>query len=174
MSEPDVAKFLTELDYIEAERGEFNGHASMTMVLDEFDRVLLNLRDDKPEILYPNHWAILGGSAETGESPILAARRELAEEIGPAVEEFGDFEHFCSVIDRDGHRHLVSVFTTRTTLPSTEFTLTEGQEIKFFSFEELDKIRITPFVRQVLRAYHAQQKQHRGSSGRGVDTRDAG
>ncbi|GAA3992720.1 hypothetical protein GCM10022247_09860 [Allokutzneria multivorans] len=147
--------YLSEQDRIEVERGEFTGRASMTMVLDEDDRVLLNLRDDKPEILYPNHWAILGGAAEPGESPVVTARRELGEEIGSAVEEFGEFEHFCSVIDRGGHRHLVSVFITRTTMPSTEFTLTEGQELRFFAFEELDSITITPFVRQVLSAYRA-------------------
>ncbi|WP_143261493.1 NUDIX domain-containing protein [Allokutzneria sp. NRRL B-24872] len=157
MSELSTAGYLTELDRAEVERGEFAGRASMTMVLDGTGRVLLNLRDDKPEILYPNHWAILGGAAEPGESPVVTARRELAEEIGSAVEQFGEFEHFCSVIDRGGHRHLVSVFTTSTTLPSTAFTLAEGQELRFFSFDELDGIQITPFVRQVLSEYRAKR-----------------
>lgn len=146
-------KFLTEADHVEALRGEFDGRASMTAVLDGTDRVLLNLRDDKPEILYPNHWAILGGAAEPGEAPAVTARRELREEIGAAVDGFEPFEHFCTVIDRGGHRHLVSVFTVRTTAPITEFVLAEGRELRFFPFDELDALLITPFVRNVLAAY---------------------
>ena len=147
--------FLTPADRDAAERGEFNGRAAMTMVLGEAGRVLLNLRDDKPEILYPNHWAILGGAAEPGEEPVVTARRELREEIGPAVDGFGPFEHFCSVIDRAGRRHLVSVFTVRTTSPITDFTLTEGQDLRFFAFDELGGILVTPFVRRVLTAFRA-------------------
>ncbi|GGM89418.1 hypothetical protein GCM10011609_27870 [Lentzea pudingi] len=148
-------EFLTEVDREEAVRGEFNGHASMTMVLDASGRVLLNLRDDKPEILYPNHWAILGGAVEPDESPADAARRELHEEIGLVADHV---EHFCSVVDRGGHRHLVWVFVTNTELPVDEFTLTEGQDLRFFSFDELDELQITPFVRQVLNAYRVRHR----------------
>ncbi len=41
------------------------------------------LRDDKPNISYPNHWSFAGaGSMEDGEEPIEAAKRELFEETG--------------------------------------------------------------------------------------------
>ncbi|GAB4376073.1 MAG: NUDIX hydrolase [Elainellaceae cyanobacterium] len=51
------------------------------------DRVLLQLRDDNPEIIYPGHWAFFGGHLEPGETPEIAMQRELLEEIGyqPAV-----------------------------------------------------------------------------------------
>lgn len=124
----------------------------MTIVLDAAGRVLLNLRDDKPEILYPNHWAILGGEAELGESPQRAARRELREEVGLTAE---DLEYFCSIIDRDGHRQLVSVFSTHTRASATDLSLAEGQDLRFFSFDELDGLQITPFVRQVLSAFRS-------------------
>lgn len=44
-------------------------------------RILLQLRDDKPDLLYPNHWTTLGGMVEDGEDPEEAMRRELIEEI---------------------------------------------------------------------------------------------
>ncbi len=44
-------------------------------------RYLLQLRDAKPEILLPDHWALFGGSVEPGEAPDTALRRELAEEL---------------------------------------------------------------------------------------------
>ena len=44
-------------------------------------RYLMQLRDDKPGILLPAHWALFGGSVDPGESAAAAMRRELAEEL---------------------------------------------------------------------------------------------
>lgn len=43
---------------------------------------LLQLRDPRPDIIFPGHWAFFGGHLEPGESPDVAVRRELQEEIG--------------------------------------------------------------------------------------------
>jgi 8-oxo-dGTP pyrophosphatase MutT (NUDIX family) len=45
------------------------------------DRYLMQLRDAKPTILLPDHWACFGGDIETGESAAEALRRELVEEL---------------------------------------------------------------------------------------------
>jgi 8-oxo-dGTP pyrophosphatase MutT (NUDIX family) len=44
-------------------------------------RYLMQLRDAKPEILLPDHWALFGGSIEPGETAAGALRRELREEL---------------------------------------------------------------------------------------------
>jgi 8-oxo-dGTP pyrophosphatase MutT (NUDIX family) len=44
-------------------------------------RYLMQLRDPKPTILFPDHWALFGGSMDPGESPAEAMRRELIEEL---------------------------------------------------------------------------------------------
>ena len=44
-------------------------------------RYLMQLRDDKPTILLPNHWALFGGSIDPGEDAETAIRRELLEEL---------------------------------------------------------------------------------------------
>ena len=44
-------------------------------------RYLMQLRDPKPEILLPDHWALFGGSVDPGESAEAAIRRELKEEL---------------------------------------------------------------------------------------------
>jgi 8-oxo-dGTP pyrophosphatase MutT (NUDIX family) len=44
-------------------------------------RYLMQLRDDKPGILLPGHWALFGGSLDPGEDAAAAMRRELAEEL---------------------------------------------------------------------------------------------
>jgi 8-oxo-dGTP pyrophosphatase MutT (NUDIX family) len=45
-------------------------------------RYLLQLRDDKPTIHMPGHWALFGGSLEPGETPAGGLLRELEEELG--------------------------------------------------------------------------------------------
>ncbi|MGV3720271.1 MAG: NUDIX domain-containing protein, partial [Actinomycetota bacterium] len=51
------------------------------VILHREGRVLLQHRDDNPEIVWPGHWAIFGGHMEPGEAPEEAALRELEEEL---------------------------------------------------------------------------------------------
>ena len=44
-------------------------------------RYLMQLRDPKPAILLPDHWALFGGAIEPGEAAADALRRELREEL---------------------------------------------------------------------------------------------
>lgn len=46
------------------------------------DCVLTILRDDKPQIPYPNHWDLPGGGRENEETPFECLRREVFEELG--------------------------------------------------------------------------------------------
>jgi len=44
-------------------------------------RYLMQLRDDFPHLLVPDHWGVFGGRVEDGESPRRAIQRELFEEL---------------------------------------------------------------------------------------------
>jgi 8-oxo-dGTP pyrophosphatase MutT (NUDIX family) len=44
-------------------------------------RYLMQLRDNKPTIIIPDHWALFGGTIESGENAEAALRRELVEEL---------------------------------------------------------------------------------------------
>lgn len=44
-------------------------------------KIALQLRDCKPSIAHPDHWALFGGKIEPGEKPKQAAIREIAEEL---------------------------------------------------------------------------------------------
>ncbi|MGB2690682.1 MAG: NUDIX domain-containing protein, partial [Desulfobacterales bacterium] len=51
-------------------------------------QVLLLLRDDKPDIPYPNMWDIPGGHVDDGETPEQCIVREMKEEMDLNLEEF--------------------------------------------------------------------------------------
>lgn len=50
-------------------------------ILYQQNKFLLQLRDDIPGIIYPGHWGLFGGHLEPGETPDIAVKRELLEEI---------------------------------------------------------------------------------------------
>ncbi len=45
-------------------------------------KFLMQLRDNIPTILYPGLWGLFGGHIEAGETPEIAVKREIMEEIG--------------------------------------------------------------------------------------------
>src|SRR5258708_7310804 len=55
---------------------------SVVALLREDGYILLQLRDNKPEIVCPDQWALPGGGVEPNEDPEKAAERELLEETG--------------------------------------------------------------------------------------------
>lgn len=56
-------------------------HVAAVFVEDDDGRLVLQLRDDIPNISSPGHWSVWGGRVEEGESPIEAAAREVREEL---------------------------------------------------------------------------------------------
>lgn len=97
--------------------------------------VLLFLRDDKPDIPCPGMWALLGGFREPGETPLENVIREIKEEIGVVLDP-SQVEHHCT---RERHWGLLEhTFRTHLDLDLNEITLTEGQELRWFTKADID------------------------------------
>lgn len=125
----------------------FRDAAAAIIVLDD-GRYLMQLRDDKPGIFYPDHWGMFGGACELGEDMPTALRRELLEELGHVT---GKITHFTRMEFGfeilGGKRAIRNYFEVR--IPSSlvpDLTLGEGREMRAFSATEilLEK-RVVPY-----------------------------
>ena len=118
-------------------------------------QILLLLRDDIPTIGYPNHWTIVGGCIEEGEAPEEAAIREVEEEIDVRLAGVSPFRRYDIA---DGHRDKpvpYYVYWSGLDKELAELTLGEGQDMRFFSPEELSSLRIIPHEGEILREFLA-------------------
>ena len=101
--------------------------------------VLLLLRDNKSTITFPNHWTLVGGKVEDGETPERAAHRELAEETGLKASltfwKRYDRQHPLFIVDQ--HVYLGKVDALLESM-----VLGEGQALAFFEPAEVCRLRI--------------------------------
>ena len=116
--------------------------------------VLLLLRDNKSTIVYPNHWTLIGRKVEEGETPEMAAHRELAEETGLKAE-----LSFWKRYDRDHPLFIVDqhVYTGKVDSSSDSLLLGEGQAIQFFKPPETKYLKIGYGFKALLNEYFQRQ-----------------
>jgi 8-oxo-dGTP diphosphatase len=91
-------------------------------------KLLMQLRDNIPTILYPGIWGLFGGHIEAGETPEIAVVREIFEEITYGLP--SDFQKFGTYGDEIVHRH---VFHAPLTVPIKELNLQEGWDLGLFT-----------------------------------------
>ncbi|MGD1903239.1 MAG: NUDIX domain-containing protein [Geitlerinemataceae cyanobacterium] len=102
-------------------------------ILHRDDRFLMQLRDDKPGILYPGVWGFFGGHMEPGETPEVAVVRELEEELGYTAPKL---EMFDCHIDGGVKRHM---FWGPLTVEPEALDQTEGWDLGLVTEEEARK-----------------------------------
>jgi mutator protein MutT len=119
------------------------------ILLNRHGEVLLVLRDDKPEIPYPNTWALLGGYIEPGETPEQALRRELREEIGVELAGAQLFREYrwpeCTEF----------IFWHRLDIDPDATPLNEGQRLAYFRREQLAALDFASHYGAVLEDFFA-------------------
>lgn len=98
------------------------------------DKVLMQLRDNNPNIYEPNKWNLPGGKMEGSESSVEAIKREFVEETGYVLRDPKlvsklrmnydqlEFDWYIFSEDYDGKQ---------------EIGCFEGQQMKFLSKDEL-------------------------------------
>ncbi|MGD2179760.1 NUDIX hydrolase [Lusitaniella coriacea] len=109
-------------------------------------RLLLQLRDNNPDIYYPNYWGLFGGEIDPGETAECAIAREMEEEVRWQP---SDIE-FLFLWENDHPKCLVHLFAIPLVIPTSQLTLTEGQALKLFTLEESLQVPTVPIFRPTL------------------------
>jgi 8-oxo-dGTP pyrophosphatase MutT (NUDIX family) len=119
-------------------------------------RYVMQLRDDIPQIWYPNHWGCFGGAVNPGEDPDAALRRELQEELEFDVREASVFTRFEFDLGPAGGR-LYRIYY-RVAMTQAEFArvvLHEGADVQALPADKLlNELRVTPYDAFALFLHH--------------------
>jgi 8-oxo-dGTP diphosphatase len=116
--------------------------------LNSNNEVLLLLRDDNSEILYPNMWDIPGGNVENDENPEETVKREMIEEMGLSnLGEISLFKIFTSENLTD------YIFWKRLDINPAEIDLKEGQKIEYFNIDRIRKTKLAFNYNKVLEEF---------------------
>ncbi|MCC3405806.1 MAG: NUDIX domain-containing protein [Microcoleus sp. PH2017_10_PVI_O_A] len=109
-------------------------------------RLLLQLRDNIPEIIAPDRWGLFGGSVEAGETPVEAMKREIAEELCWMPPE----PKYLLTWEVPDRACTIYIFGIPLTVGTSQLTLTEGQAFQLFTFEELTQLPLVPKIPRML------------------------
>lgn len=130
--------------------------------------ILLQLRDDRPDVAAPNCWSTIGGHIEPGESPTEAAIRELEEETGrrpDAVLSAGYHDHPSGRIP--GITIRSHLFATPARWSLDDLILGEGQRLDWFTPAEVPHLALAPALAPAIRRFLASDL-HRSLAGKAL------
>ncbi|MEH2294073.1 NUDIX hydrolase [Nostoc sp.] len=100
-------------------------------ILYQKNKFLMQLRDNIPGILYPGYWALFGGHIEPGETPEVAVKREILEEIGYILPPFVEFGYY------PGERVVRHVFHAPLLMELNQLVLNEGWDMGLLTPEDI-------------------------------------
>ena len=100
-------------------------------ILNREDRFLMQLRDDIPGIVYPGVWGLFGGHIEPEETPEIAVKREIIEEIGYEISEVSAFGLYTA---QNVIRH---VFYAPLNVDISQLVLNEGWDMGLLTPEQI-------------------------------------
>ena len=126
--------------------------AAKAIITDHQGRYLFQLRDDISTITFPGYWGLFGGALESLETPILAIKRELYEELSYRPDSIKYFFLYTysldmvNIIDRE-----ITVFTCSIKKAEVDkLELKEGRCFSFFTTQELKNRKVVPLDLSVV------------------------
>jgi 8-oxo-dGTP diphosphatase len=127
---------------------------SMVLLFDRRSRLLVYLRDDKPDIPFPNHWDFFGGHLEEGETPEHALVREVKEELGLELADW-DFFRTYTCTEGDAYPNVKHIFWAKIDKNPPELTLYEGQMLRSITHDERESVRFANILGVILEDFIA-------------------
>ena len=126
------------------------------LLFDKDDKLIIYLRDDKPEISFPNHWDLFGGIMEEGESPEQCLLREAQEELSITISDYKFWKTFDD--PNNGKPNRKYVFVANINLPVTDLKSEVGQQLTSIHLSERNKYRFANILGEVIEDYSKLQK----------------
>jgi len=113
---------------------------------------LLYLRDNKPTIPFPDHWDLIGGHVEEGETPEQALVREVKEELDIDLKEYTFYRKY-ECLTGDAYENIKYIYTGRINIPIEKITLLEGVRPKYFTREEIPDVKFANILKSIVTDY---------------------
>ena len=124
--------------------------------------ILVVLRDNKPDIPWPNMWELPGGGREGIETPLECLQREVWEELGLTLKEESIIwsRIYPSILDKD--RLAVFVVAQISQKQYQEICFgDEGQEFKLMPIEDFIKAEgIIPQLQERFKDYLSEKEEN--------------
>ena len=127
---------------------------AMALLFDRHNRLLIYLRDDKPDIPFPNHWDFFGGHVEEGETPEETLVREVKEELGFELADWNFFRTYVC-LKGDAYPNIKYIYWASLDKNPQELTLYEGQILRSISRDERGSIRFANILGTILKDFIA-------------------
>jgi 8-oxo-dGTP diphosphatase len=113
---------------------------------------LLYLRDNKPDIPFPDYWDLIGGHVEEGETPEEALVREVKEELNIDINDYSFYKKYVCLTG-DAYENTKYIYTGKINLPIEEVTLLEGVRPQYFSREEIPQVKFANILKSIVMDY---------------------
>ncbi|MCK4653900.1 MAG: NUDIX hydrolase [Candidatus Cloacimonetes bacterium] len=116
--------------------------------INDKEKILLFLRDDKPDIPYPNMWDVPGGHVEPDETPEVCIIREMKEEMNIDLK---DFQLFC---EKEFDDRIEYTYWKNQNLEIDKIDLMEGQCLKWFTCEEARNTELAYGFNEIVEEFY--------------------
>ncbi|PLS23265.1 NUDIX domain-containing protein [Neptunicoccus cionae] len=134
------------------EWSETTGTAAGIILIDQHDRLLMQLRDINERTAGPGLWSIFGGHVETGETLQAAAIREFAEETGLSVPE-NRLVPLARAVSLFGTG--LYAFTLQMQIDPKDIRLGEGAGFAFLTRLQIENLPLMPAAGRIIAHYFA-------------------
>jgi 8-oxo-dGTP diphosphatase len=122
---------------------------SAIIALVDDNKILLQLRDSKPKIKWPNFWGLPGGRVRANETLINGAAREINEETGYKAMHLELIDEF--IIKEEPNLFIKYFVFSEIYDKSQRITCYEGQQMEFKTLEELKTLNLKPFSEKIAK-----------------------
>lgn len=130
-------------------------NAASALLVDAGGRVLLQQRDDAPDLAFAGMWTFFGGAVEAGETHEQAVYREVAEELGwrdPKLV-YWTTQVRPHVAAPDTHAVHNHIYVGRLTVSPNDLTLGEGQAMALFDAAAAGTMELAFWQHEPLRRF---------------------